>query len=177
MMATGPARHRLMAETYEDVERLIWDVVHKFHRKHGFQYGKPRELYSQACVGFMHAYQTYDIKKGSFSNYVRQIVEFKLLELIRTETKHRVRMHQADELEVVDPSHSSFSLGELLDEVSEDAKAIVMLVLDTPHDLLHAMQCEDNDSVKYLLRQYLVGLGWAKERIAECFSEITHALN
>ena len=175
-MATSPARQRLMTETYEDVERLIWDVVHTFHRKHGFQYGTPQELFSEACMGFMVAYRIYNPAKGSFSTYVRMVANHVLLEMMRNETKRRVRFHTSTEDEPT-ANPPAFSVAEFLDEVSEDAKAIVMLVLDTPNDLLRAMQSEEKDSVKYLLRQYLSGMGWAADRITECFTEIAHALN
>lgn len=176
-MATGTARHRLMTETYEDVERLIWDVVHKFHAKHGDRYGTRQELFSEGCFAFLRAYQRYNPSKGSFSTYVRNMTNYLLLELTRSETKRRIRMNVSDDDTEVADTSSPFSLSEFLDEVSEDTRAIVMLVLDTPGDLLHAMRGEDNDNIQYLLRQYLVGLGWAKERIAECFTEISHALS
>jgi RNA polymerase sigma factor (sigma-70 family) len=175
-MATGSARHRLMTETYQDVERLIWDVVHKFYAKHGPQYGDRQELFSEACIGFMIAYRVYNPAKGSFPTYVRMVANHTLLEHMRNETKRRVRLDTTSELEPVD-THPTFSVAEFLDEVSEDAKTIVMLILDTPNDLLHAMQHEQEEyGVKYLLRQYLSGMGWAAERITQCFAEIAHAL-
>lgn len=172
-MAT--ARQRLMTESYEDVERLIWDVVHKFHRRHGDLYGTLQELFSEGCVGFTIAYARYNPEKGSFPTYVRMVVSHTLLELVRSETKRRVRLNTTSDVEITDSSRQ-FSVAEFLDDLSEDARTIVMLVLDTPGDLLSAMQ-EDECSPKHLLRQYCAGMGWAAERITKCFSEISLALN
>jgi len=172
-MAT--ARELLAQESFEDVKLLVWDCVHKFHRKYGDLYGTREELFSEGCYGYTLAYNRYDHEKGTFPTYVRNMVNFKLMELLRTETKHRVRYNAVEDIETADRVHP-FSLMEFLEEVSEDARAIVSLVLDTPRDLQRVVHKEGRKDVKYTLRQYLDGMGWEEERVENAFSEISTAL-
>jgi len=169
------ARKELANESFKDVELLIWDSVHRFHRRYGDHYGTREELFSEGCVAFTIAYRRYDPAKGSFPTYVRTVVGHTLLELVRTETKRRVRFNTTTEVEPsVSPPH--FSLTDFLDEISEDARAIVSLVLDTPTGLLRVMQEDDRKQVKHTLRQYLDGMGWDTSRVTRAFSEISTAL-
>lgn len=172
-MAT--ARQQLAQESYEDVELLVWSVVHKFHRQYGDLYGTREELFSEGCLGYALAYQSYDPSKGSFPTYVRNMANYKLLELVRTETKRRVRFNTTSDVELVDQPRS-FSLTDFLDEISEDARAIVGLVLDTPGDLLRVTREDSHRDVKHTLRQYLDGMGWETSRVETAFSEIATAL-
>lgn len=172
-MAT--ARELIATETYEDVKLLVWHSVHAFHRKYGDLYGTREELFSEGCLGFSIAYKLYNPAKGSFPTYVRTVVGHTLLELVRSETKRRVRFNTTSDVEIADHPRS-FSLTDFLDEISEDARAIVSLVLDTPRDLQRVVHKEGRKDVKYTLRQYLDGMGWEEERVENAFSEISTAL-
>ena len=174
MATRNAAQNELANETFASVEKLIWHAVHAFHARHGDLYGTREELFAEGCTGFAIAYKKYDPSKGSFPTYVRTVVGHTLLENMRNETKRRVRYSTSSEIEVVD-NRRPFSLAEFLDEVSEDARAIVQLVLETPGDLLKIVQQEKRDA-KHTLRQYLDGLGWEDHRVSTAFAEISTAL-
>ncbi len=173
-----------LTETYSDTERLIVKIAHDFHRKYGNTYGTVEELISIGNESFMKAYNS-DKGKSSFVTWLFIQVTHGILDEIRRRTKRQKRLPESTNgLDSVSYSAAlaqpplKFFLHEFLDELTDDAKLVVELVLDTPNDLLEIMR-EDNGNRKKAsasIRQYLLGCGWTVKRIMESFAEITCCL-
>lgn len=163
--------------TYADVERLIWKLVHKFYRSHGAQYGTLEELYSVAGEGFCVAVNRYDRQKAKcFTTYVYMVVQHSLLQHVRTCCKRR----KTEVLLDAPQKTTGFNLTEFLEELSDEGKFVVQLILDSPKELLQVLFSHDDRSsarsYKAGLRKYLKEVGWLNEQISAAFAEIQEAL-
>ena len=173
---------------YEKVHKLIMWTVHKFIDSHG---GDFDELMGESNLYFMRAVERHDPERGSFGTYVRYTIYKNLLEKHRNDARHNriaptmsiYEMEGGNEettTEIPLPAPASkFRLFEFMDELSEDAKLITKLVVDTPTGLTNIMVRNGGrpHNRRAVIRDYLTGLGWHPKRITESFSEITAVLN
>lgn len=161
------------AETFADMERLIYYTVHEFVRKYGGQF---EHWIEYAGIAFMTAYHKYDPSLGmTFASYVRFVLWHHLLDVRR----RAARYHARDSQEPLDELHAPpvFDRISFLDELSRDARKVVNLILATPPGLSKEIGSVKKPwMIRSVLRRHLRALGWTTERIAESFSEIRRAL-
>lgn len=170
-------RQHYFTETYTDVEKLVYSTVHEFIGRYG---GEFEELVSEANLAFVIAYHRYTDGTSKFSYWVRYIIWKLLLEqqrnkLRRSPPQPNVSLHGDDGEIVFDRGdHPQFCLMEFLDELTEDAKIVTLLAVDTPLGLTKQMVEKGGSGMqrRAVLRDYLEGLGWTAERIKESFTEI-----
>lgn len=166
-------------ETYADVEKLIYDTAWKFRKQFG---GDIDELIADANTHFMRAYTatSFDPLKSCFTTWVRNIVWRGLLADHTTARRRRVRVIPTD-VEFQEPAKEDRSgkIGEMLTELSEDAKMVVSLVLQPPAELYYesVRRGDKPRNLRSALRDYLHTIGWGLERVAESFSEIKDVLS
>lgn len=161
-------------ETYFDVEKLLWFVVHRFILIHGDKYGTQDELKSFANEVFMDVYTDYEHTKGSFRKRVGYILWKRLLDLARHSRSRKLILgHQLEDLRW---QSFEFNLVDFLDGLSEDAHNVIGIVLNTPTDLIEIMSQEDREP-QTNLKSYLAGMGWRLDDIKETFQEIKDALS
>ncbi len=180
------AMHKEALEAnFEDVVKLIWDTIHKFERRYGIgPFGDKDEMFSKACliwVTKMNA-KKYDATRSAFTTWTRLIVWGGLLEDVRTAIRHRntgqqpavARLTDYDLLGLTAPE---FNTVDFLDELSEDARMIAMLALDTPYEIyLNARLCGDQNDLQASIWDYLRGIGWTASQIRTSFEEVRSAL-
>lgn len=184
---------------YHKYEKLLMWTVHKFIETHG---GDFDELMGEANMMFLKVRQIYEDaeeheRTSSFSNYLRFRVYKHFLECHRNETRHRriapvISIQELErniesntgepsditEIALPAPVHK-FWLFEFLDELSEDAKLVTRLAVDTPIGLNNIMLRNGGrpHNRKAVIRHYLSARGWDPQRIAQSFSEIATALS
>ena len=180
MIAMNGAKERLgrlaETETYHDVARLIdklaWDAV----RRHG---GCWEDYVSAGNEAFVDAYRSYDERRGTaFSTWVW----WKIRGAVSSEIKQtKVQQHTVASGEDVDldvlPGRSNFDLSRFASELSEDARTVVKLALESSdriEDVLHHRDA--GPTIKHGLRRKLSAMRWTLERILESFDEIREAL-
>lgn len=161
-----------MEETYSELMNLVFDTSHKFVRRYG---GEIQETISEANEHYMAAYHSYKPEKGSFSNWVRFRVWNGLMETVR---KRLMRQSRCAQVEVdldfgVDPS--PFRLFELMDELSDESKQVVDIIINTP-GVVFREEGGDSPNLRDVLRSYLRKLGWSAIQITESFQEIVAVL-
>lgn len=171
-------------ETYFDVSDMLDATTKKFMRRFNRFPDQYEELRADANTYYLEAYRSFRSDGGlSFRRWVFKRVWFGLLDSIRKEAFRAARLKKnplPDENEL--PTHQQkFSLLELLDELSEDARTIVELVLDPPLDVRLHVECRrqkktTRNNVVASFREYLRDLGWSARRIADSFDEISAAL-
>jgi DNA-directed RNA polymerase specialized sigma24 family protein len=160
------------AETYRDVERLLdklsWDQT----RKWGGDWDEWRSLANEA---FMQAYQAFDPARGRFTTLVHWCVTNRFRSEVAAGKKRRERETKLPE-DVTDPAAEIRDRNAWVDEVSEDARLVARMVLDTPRELVEATLGHRVDEVLGGIRYTLAQLGWGQDRATAAFVEIKEAL-
>jgi RNA polymerase sigma factor (sigma-70 family) len=166
-------RKDCLEETFKDVELLIYDTIHKFQRKYK---GDFDDLTGVAFLAFIRAFESFDFEKGySFSTWLR----LQIWHQLQNEwSKERRRGQKSKRQRDYQTHYKQNSLNEFLAEINQDARTIVDLILETPKDLKEMISDIDNDmkAVKSILHDYLLDMGWKKERILLAFHQIEKAL-
>lgn len=165
---------------YEEVQNMVFDAAHKLTRKYG---GNFDEWLSEANWHFMKAYYTYDTTVGvKFSTWLLWSLK-EVEDKFRRPGKGVKFLHRCGELDDTIPTKDQTPLQRAAAELSDDAIAIINLVLDTPTDIkLALLDYEGNNSVGLVpklttcLVDFLHDIGWCSERIGETFYEIGEAL-
>jgi len=173
-------RQDAMNETFNDVRSLIRNVVWNFIRSHG---GDFNEYEAEANHIFIKAYDNYDPKKAKFTTYLVNRIRGGLLDYIKRTNKYAKHGHGIISIEQTEfdcsDGKKQFYILDLLDEVTDDAKTILNLILDIPieieEDCLN--RGTNGRAMKESIRRYMQKLGWTKNRIKETFKEITEVIN
>lgn len=173
----------VMTECYEDVQKLVAYTARKFARRYG---GHLDDLLSDANSAFVRGHIA--IMEGRmnaecYATEIRRYVWYDLFDRFRTNNGLRnINKKPAKRLgdalaEVACPEEPQ-PLSELLEGLSEDAALAVELVLNTPAELAAVAEGKGGKPNNYrsTIRQHFKDLGWAAERINECFAEIKDAL-
>ena len=160
-----------IAETYQDVQKLIHHAAHRFQRAHG---GEMDEMVSVANLTFMKAFISHDESKASFITWFHIKMNKAFLELWRGNCR---RAHDPLPEVSVKPDRA---FCELLLDLSHDARTIVELLLELP-DTLQENILEKGPAplhVKPALRIYLkTFFGWSDTHVLETFREIAEVVN
>jgi RNA polymerase sigma factor (sigma-70 family) len=188
-------RKRTAEETYEDVRKLICHTVWRIVKKCG---GDFDEYMSEANEVFLTAYADFD---GScpFSNWLVQMITYRLLDVVRDRCHEQSRCRPApndsvgripvwslsadadsgvNPVENVPDARPTWRIGELLEELGDDARTVVQLVVETPAELDAIVKAKGDQPRNYRssIRNYLAELGWTAVRVAESFAEVRRAL-
>src|SRR5574343_1138297 len=75
-------------ETYRDVQRLLFKIIHNFQAKHG---GDWDDLMSVADEAFVVAYQTYRPERAQFTTWLQTKVYWALHSHLRDTIQHQDR--------------------------------------------------------------------------------------
>lgn len=174
-----------IAETYDDVQGLIYQTVGNFHRSHG---GDFEEMVCVANMVFMDVYAKFDSARGCLTTVLKTSITRRLID-------HMViggrRSKRTSSLDVTDEitgktkaalvearSEVSFSAVDYIKQMSSDAAAVLKLVLDAPAEVLQVVEARKETAAGWrkAIKTYLEGVGWSASRIAESFSEIGEVL-
>jgi RNA polymerase sigma factor (sigma-70 family) len=189
-------QRRNAEETYLEVENLIRREVWRICKKWG---GDFDELMSEANIAFLDAYDSFD-GSSSFATWTRQIVWYKCVDLIRGRLTEQARYasnpgdetvgripcrvngdatHDRMLIEIPDRPHSTWKVQEMLEELTEDARIVVKLVVETPAELEAIARAKGGQprNLRSSIRSYLAEAGWTAARIAESFNEVRQVLS
>jgi len=164
---------RAKEQTFQDMDRML----HKLAHNSGiFDH---EEAYQEAALGFAEAYHSYDPSRGSFSTWCYWRAKVNLLEKKRRESRYS--QHVDSNSAVVEQTTAlrtrSSDFRELLEDLGDDARSIVRLIMELPEDIGSVLlRKRSQRNLRKALHNYLVGLGWTAKQITESFSEIREAL-
>lgn len=164
-------------ETYESVRPLIFSLCHHFHQRFG---GDWQEICGQAQLHFARACHSHNPGKSRLTTWVQTKVWYGLAEDRRNELRklgnHKQVPYQLEAL----PARPMNRLGEILEELSTDARAVVELTLGDALDSLARERGFLDQPKPISLRNRLVELlleaGWSASRILKTFHEIREVL-
>lgn len=191
----------VLEEVYQDLERLIARTAEAFARR--YYQTDPEEIHAEALKLFLEAYHTYEAERGELAARVKAYIWNALLSRLRV-VAHRnatVRFLSRDISrdrcsdigfrKTKQPQFDGYGGGDSAtcppapffeDELalSPDGATAVRLLLDTPPDLLAAIQAERVPSpttVRGCLRRYLRDvMQWGDVRIGIAFRNVAAAL-
>ena len=160
-----------IAETYTDVEQLIWSRCHYFCKKYGDSLD---EVKSVANYAFMDAYAKWDPNRGqSFSSYTYMVVSNTLLEKARRDAVRHSRYKILDMLETdvveTDTCHPWFKR-----ETTADVETVIEMAMANKRSL----QCYRTPAMRrsVLAKRLRHDLNWDTDRIRNSFREVKEVL-
>lgn len=168
-----------VTETYLDVEKLIYDTIHRFIEQYG---GDFDEFLSIARESYMLAFNSYDPERAGFVTYVRCFIWGRLQKTWRVERRRAQILnlnHEYDFSHHPERSENKFDVSEFVEKLSEDGKTVVNLVFDSPIDIALSIMERGGDTpnnVRLAIREFLKDVGWSAGRVSNTFREIRKAL-
>ena len=161
------------SETYKDIKGIIYDVAIKFSNRFGVDLD---EVLSKAHFIYVtKACMEYDPTKASFVTCVHNYLWWYLM-MDRRNSQLKIEPLSRE----LKDHKNTFHLGLLLDDLSNDAKEIANLILETPSELT-SLFIKSRKKQPYLLRKtlrkFLSNLGWDDFRITTSFAEIMFLLH
>ena len=178
MSSCGP-----METVYSEVEHLITHICNVFRSKHG---GDPEDLLSTATQVFVDVYKSWRDGEAPFTSFLSTCIYRRLLDEKRKNLRIKpIRINQGaskygdmkQPFEIEDTSRT-FNFSDFIEEMTDDAKMVVKLVLETPPEIAEIIEGKGGHpkNVRSTIRQYLIELNWTYTRINESFSEIARVL-
>jgi len=174
-----PLQEDIVAKTYNDMKGLIKKTVYRFYKRYG---GDFEELQAEANLLFILSCISYRENKGNLHIWIRWCVWKGLLSYTKSLYKQipksiteNEQNHQIIKM-LEDKKSHLFSSLELFDGVGDDAKTIIHLIWNLPHDL-PVKNGNHPCHVQTSLRKYLRDMGWTYRRIKETFEEVTKIIN
>jgi DNA-directed RNA polymerase specialized sigma24 family protein len=170
--------------THADVERMLHQLSWQFSGN-GLAVEDCRSV---AGVGFMRAYRTWTPGKSSFVTWSYHCVLRSLQDLRRSEAKHNTRFatnfldsDHDDEGEGVDrdpPAREPSAMESILADLSEDARTVVRLLMDSPREIAGVCWRTDPNPLQARRSMWkrLKAAGWSVGRFMMSCEEIRKVL-
>lgn len=176
-MVTAVLKDTPASDTFKDVEKLILQRCHAFHRMYG---GDFEEIVAVANLKYVEAYKAWKPGKGTkFSTFVAMCVNRRLQVLAKTYRKHK-RLggvsidYQGSEIEL-ESTRERTEVDQLKDSLSDLGRFVVNLIIEQPDEMREMIDSKGGkpNSVTKVVKDYLYSLGWSKDKVLGVWSEIT----
>lgn len=167
-----------VATTYTDLQHFIEVQAYRFNQR--FPLADKEELMSHANQIFMRAYLTYTPEKGKFTSWLQFLLHKIWLEHVRRAAQRQARLPRVSmelmRCEDKPRRDAEQFLSDLREELSEDARLVVKLVVESPKEF--QQYCRHNTvlGIRKALNEFLSALGWSGRRINKTFEEVRGAL-
>lgn len=161
-----------IAETYNDVQKLIRSVCNRFSVNRG---GDFDDLLSEANYCYLTVYESFDESKCKFSTWLYRKIWWHLLEWERTNRRKQYRRREyvlSSDFDL--PLPEQFDIEQLCNELSEDAAHVIRLALEKKE---MDSTSYTNESKRRIIGETLADMGWAGGRILKAFRELTEVLS
>jgi hypothetical protein len=183
MCPLTPLQKDIANESFCDLQRLIYKIIWDHIQKAG---GDPDDLLSAAHENFLLAHQRYDPNKGELTTYISISVKNALKDIHRKE-KRRVKGHKHTSLDAMKDTikkelkvkQKEKGLEYLLEDVGEDCKNIIYLILFPPQDFYEEfLEYVNPKQWKHFIKEYLhFNMKWTFHRIHKAFDELKEAMS
>lgn len=176
-----------IAETYHEVDKLLWKLVWRFHQRYG---GPVEDLKAEANFVFVQQYNLCTLEeqeryKTKFTTWLSLSVWYGLLRWHNARMKSCTRCQTGNgkdvetELKAVPDGHS-FDLGQFLFGLSDDAREVALLAVRPPPEVAFRAKrsrgTQNRESMRKAICSYLTEIGWATGRVLEAFAELSECL-
>lgn len=168
-------------EAFALVENLLFDQVHKFHRRFG---GDKDDLIGQANEAFVKGHAEFitgktrtgrDIK-DPYATSIRRWIWFSMFDIMRARIAKNDATEAIGERDFAHTDAERFDIEELC--LGTDARKVVKLLIDAPRSVELPAERKGGTPRNYrsTVREWLTDRGWAPLRINAAFREIKNAL-
>lgn len=168
-------------ETYLELERWVYALVWETRRRWPLLDGE--EVLRTAFFAYSQAYDTYNPKKGSLTNWVTNKIRGAMKNLIReeiTKAKRAARYIKDFDLQLLPlPEQPQFNLEEWMSRLSPDGQKVAKLVFNPPIDirvLLKQIGEKRKLAWRLAIKEFLRECNWSNRRIRKVFTEIKESL-
>lgn len=158
-MTTADYSHRDRA--YFSVEKLIWQLVHKFTNRNG---GDREDIFQDCVQKWFESYPKFDPNLGYRLTTWTTAVLGNYLEDIRKGRQRAFRLMVATSSTITDlaPDRAQASI---LDELVGDAQYMAALLVEPPQEVLDSRSSTKAKATWAAIKKYLKRQGWSRERI------------
>jgi RNA polymerase sigma factor (sigma-70 family) len=165
---------------YTQYEGLIKSIAISFNATTGMEVD---DLVSEGKVVFMKLTEKYDESKGSFSNFLTHAVRRHYISLIPKEKRTKLNVG-FEEDEIFDQylttrcTELEVEFRDAIRSLSVEAKSVVLLILQSPTELLESVVSVKKASVfRRILRGYIQrNWKWKRSQVFKVFREIKESL-
>lgn len=165
-----------LTETYAEVREAVVGTARKFQARYG---GDSQELLAQANLLFVTAVRDYLPDRGQFLPWLRFRVWTGLAEMTREELRRHKSRNSGLDVDTI-PRKAPSGLTALLVDLSNDARALIALLLDPPPAALFNARVFGSPRVPDNLFDgvctMLSACGWGDERLDLAIREVEEAL-
>ena len=151
------------------LHKLAWS----FHNSTGLE---REDLFSEACVGFLRAYRTWDPKKGELGLRLWVVVTNHLRTYVQSQKAKPLPVYEFAEDIFEDPrqdAENTEDFADLVSRMSQEAQTLVQAIVSSPGDFMRSSSRATRGALTQMLRQQ----GWPVEKIARCYREVKLVLN
>lgn len=182
-----------MTEAFIPLSDGIWRMAWEFVEKHGTLFGTVDDIFGELAVTFAKFYPRWNRDKAKLIThiYYRCYMRLKEIEAGRgpdgkawkdgpnaSFAVKRWQMLSEGESAWEPPDRVTNGFLSMWADLSDDARVIVSLVLDTPAGLARIIRDEgwSRFAFRSVIRSYLNGRGWSYDRITRTYLEIQENL-
>jgi len=155
-------------ELLPQVEKIIYQLAHRFSRTYPIPYD---ECLSEGYWAFMEAVRRYDPRrKAKFSSFVYFITWCKLKNLVISRSKEPLEFVEIKEEMLGEATPDKSHVMEIIEDLSEDAKEIVSLLIETPRELIGVTMTPKQFLKK--IKAHMLKQGHSQEALDEAHEEL-----
>jgi DNA-directed RNA polymerase specialized sigma24 family protein len=161
--------------TWEDVKFFIFSLIKRHIRQYG---GEFDELEAICKVAFAKAYNSYD-GRTKFITWVGFNCKNALIDRLRECCRKSNRPKTRQISDSFGRQQLYFSRSEFVENLSEEAKILVIMGLETPPEVVLEVARKGTVTttrIRSALKQVLGSMGWSPRKISNAFREIGAAL-
>jgi len=172
MMFSEEEKQALAIKHTNQLHKLAWS----FNRTTGIP---EEELFSEACVSLVEAFDKYVEDKACFSTFLQKLVSRRLIDYCHSQQKHHdalsgkdIDLLAEDENYTSKPFENDFM--ELYKSLSSNALEVCKLIYSKPEVFLDGVPPK---TARGRLNKYLRELGWKYQDIWDATAEIKNIVN
>ena len=168
-------QRRKMSENqaYKKFEPMLHKIAWSFHKTTGLDVD---DLFSEANVGFLKAFRTYDPAKGELGLRIWVMVNNHLSSYLRAQRSKPLPVYEFLEESIEDPRkdiEAQEDFAEMMSLVSQETRNLIQVIMSSPEEFI---QCSAR-ATRGSLTRFLRKSGWSVEKIARCYREVKSVLN
>ena len=145
--------------------KLIQKITWSFHKSTGFDWD---DIFQEACIYYLRALQSHDLKKGKLSTYVWSVVVNNLIYKISTWKREIHLSYEESNAYEIPMEFSPF-----WEKLSDEASEVADFVLANPSMFVCLTATEAEEIAKYVLEAH----GWSEYKIQQGINDLKTVCN
>lgn len=168
-----------MDQKFQQFKKIAYKIAANLAEKFHLQY---EELAQEGIYWLNQIYSDWDRhfngEKSKESSWVYQSIYWHLFDFCLDQKKHGINFSviETDEFKIDPPARSDW-FGRLLTEISEEAKALVGIIVDAPKEIAEDINIRSPKRAQEAIKSYLIDYeDWSISKFYEKWREVQAAL-